>query len=83
MKRLKQPVNRGRRQLRRAVEASVDVPLQLFLDLVWLQAFYALQLNGYDGGGRRAVKLDARLKRLLTDRELQPRKEVREAGQQA
>lgn len=54
--------------------SPIFVPLKLFRDLVWLQAFYAEQLNHYDGGRRRPVEL-AELKYALTDRERQAREQ--------
>jgi uncharacterized protein (UPF0261 family) len=52
---------------------TINVPKQLFLDLVWLQAFYADQLNCRDGGERRPVKLPEALAQILTDRERRAR----------
>ncbi len=55
---------------------TIEIPLQLFLDLLWLQAIYAAQLNAYDAGGRMAVWLRKDLRERLTEREVKVRKEV-------
>jgi hypothetical protein len=58
-------------------KATVLIPVELFRDLVWLQAFYALQLNAYDGGGRRPVEIHSKpLQKLLTEREIKARVEA-------
>ncbi len=36
----------------------------------------AIQLNAWDGGGRRAVFLKSKLEKLLSEREIKPRNEL-------
>jgi hypothetical protein len=57
----------------------VAVPVQVFRDLVWLQAFYAQQLNQYDGGRRRPVSLDQFLLSFLQEREVRARQNAETA----
>jgi hypothetical protein len=58
----------------------ISVPTQTLLDLVWLQACYAWQINLADGGDRRPIKLPGKLMNVLTDRERRARED---AGEEA
>jgi hypothetical protein len=56
----------------------VTIPEDTFFQLLWLQAFYAMQLNAYDGGGRRPARLDHKTERLLHGASNEARDALRE-----
>ncbi|HSZ58534.1 MAG TPA: hypothetical protein VK797_22900 [Tepidisphaeraceae bacterium] len=60
------------------VHVLIKIPRELFLDLVWLQAHYAAQLNTYDGGRRGPVDLGV-AEQALCDRERKTRDQLRKS----
>lgn len=56
----------------------VTIPLTLFRDLVWLQAQHGCMINKYLINNRDVIPLPAELMSLLSDREINARKELEE-----